>query len=129
GNVLLEAMASGLPVVAAESGPTREVLAAGGGVTTPAGDPEALAAMLVALAADPARRTALAHAGQASAAARSWGRSFDGLLEDYVRVVAEHAAARALERGSEPHPSRTRRVARVRLRARIAARALRREAR
>ena len=33
GNVLLEAMSSGLPVIGAGSGPTRELLAGGGGIT------------------------------------------------------------------------------------------------
>ncbi|HEY0969854.1 MAG TPA: glycosyltransferase family 1 protein, partial [Gemmatimonadales bacterium] len=117
GNVLLEAMASGLPVVAAASGPTREVLGAGGGVTVPATDAGALADTILALAADPARRASLSAAGLASATARSWRRVFDGLLTDYSRVLADHGVAH----GMEPALARSRRPARVRLRARLAA--------
>ncbi len=140
GNVLLEAMASGLPVVAADSGPSREVLGAGGGVTVPVADPDALAETLLSLAADPARRRALAASGLASASARSWRRVFDGLLADYGRVLAEEGVAHGglahggvaqggLAQGGLASPARPGRPARVRIRARIAARALRRQAR
>jgi len=90
GNVLLEAMASGLTVVAADTGPTREVLA-GGGITFPVGDDGALAAALLALAADPARRRAVAAAGLAVAHRRTWSRVFDELVADYLVV---HAGSR-----------------------------------
>jgi phosphatidylinositol alpha 1,6-mannosyltransferase len=89
GNVLLEAMASGLPVVAADVGPTRELLTRGGGVLVPPGDPAALAAAITALAADPARRRSLAAEGLDSARAHSWDRIFDALVADYRRVLAE----------------------------------------
>lgn len=101
GNVLLEAMASGLAVVGADVGPTREVLGDGGGVTFGAGDGTALAAALMALEQSPARRQALAAAGVASARRRSWGRIFDALIADYHGAVARHdptAAARPARR-------------------------------
>jgi len=88
GNVLLEAMASGLPVIAADVGPTRELLAGGGGVTFASGDADALVRAIQSLAADPARRRALAAAGMASAASASWDEIFDGLIADYRRVIA-----------------------------------------
>lgn len=93
GNVLLEAMASGLPVVAADTAPTREVLA-GGGITFPVGDDAALAERIAALDADPARRRLVAQAGLASARRRTWSRVFDELVADYLRVQtgAEEAA-------------------------------------
>jgi phosphatidylinositol alpha 1,6-mannosyltransferase len=87
GNVLLEAMASGLPVIAADVGPTRELLANGGGITFAPGDPSALAAAIESLASDPARRHALATAGATSAAAASWDEIFDALIADYRRVI------------------------------------------
>jgi glycosyltransferase involved in cell wall biosynthesis len=87
GNVLLEAMASGLPIIAADVGPTRELLAGGGGITVPPGDPDALVGAIRSLAADPARRRALATAGIASAASASWDEIFDELIADYRRVI------------------------------------------
>jgi glycosyltransferase involved in cell wall biosynthesis len=81
-------MASGLPVIAADVGPTRELLAGGGGITIPPGDPDALVAAIQSLAADPARRRELAEAGIASAASASWDEIFDELIADYRRVVA-----------------------------------------
>jgi phosphatidylinositol alpha 1,6-mannosyltransferase len=89
GNVLLEAMASGLPVVAADVGPTRELLARGGGVTFAAGDANALAAQIRSLANDPARRRALAAEGLNAAHGSSWERIFDELIADYAKVITE----------------------------------------
>jgi phosphatidylinositol alpha 1,6-mannosyltransferase len=88
GNVLLEAMASGLPVIAADVGPTRELLAAGGGLTVRPGDPRALATAIASLAADPERRAAMAHLGAAYAATCSWDRIFDELVADYRHLIA-----------------------------------------
>jgi glycosyltransferase involved in cell wall biosynthesis len=66
GIVFLEAMAAGLPIVAARAGAAPEVLAGGEcGVLVPPGDPEALAAALDGLLDDPERRATLAQAGLA----------------------------------------------------------------
>ena len=92
GNVLLEAMASGLPVIGADVGPTRELLAAGGGITVPRGDPHALAVAIAGLAADPARRAAIAHDGAIYAATCSWNHIFDDLITEYRAVIAGAAA-------------------------------------
>jgi glycosyltransferase involved in cell wall biosynthesis len=89
GNVLLEAMASGLPVIAADVGPTRELLARGGGVMFPAGDSRALAAQILALASDPPRRHALAAEGLHAAQHCSWDHIFDALIADYRQVSTE----------------------------------------
>ena len=91
GNVLLEAMASGLPVIGADAPATIEVLEPGGGVTFPAGDGTALATTLMQLAADPERRRSLAAAAIANAGGRSWRDIFDHLVRDYMDVVREHA--------------------------------------
>lgn len=52
-NALLEAMSFGLPVVATDVGGNREVISKGGGVLTPPHHPEALAAALTRLIAEP----------------------------------------------------------------------------
>jgi len=93
GNVLLEAMASGVPVIGADVGPTREILAAGGGFTVPRGDAAALASAIDALASDPGRRAALGARGAAYAVQCSWDRIFDELVADY-RGLAQPSAAR-----------------------------------
>jgi glycosyltransferase involved in cell wall biosynthesis len=92
GNVLLEAMASGLPVIAADVGPTRELLANGGGITFPGGDARGLAAQIQALADDPARRQLLARRGLDASQHCSWDRIFDALIADYRQVLTEPPA-------------------------------------
>jgi glycosyltransferase involved in cell wall biosynthesis len=87
GNVLLEAMASGVCVVAAESGPTCELLANRRGVTFPAGDSRALARLILDLADAPDRRTAFAERGLKFARRCTWERVFDELITDYNAVL------------------------------------------
>lgn len=94
GNVLLEAMSSGLPVIGAGSGPTRELLAAGGGITFAPGDAHALATAILTLAADPARRELMVCDGVRYAAACSWNRIFDDLVGEYCDVIAGAEAIR-----------------------------------
>jgi glycosyltransferase involved in cell wall biosynthesis len=94
GNVLLEAMASGLPVIGAASGPTRELLAAGGGITFPPGDSHAMAGAILSLAGDAARRDSIAGDGARYAATCSWGRIFDDLVGAYCDVIAGAGAIR-----------------------------------
>jgi glycosyltransferase involved in cell wall biosynthesis len=92
GNVLLEAMASGLPVVGADVGPTRELLAERTGVTFPAGDAAAMAAAILDLAGAPERRLTMARRGIAFARRCTWDRVFDDLIADYLSV--QHTVAR-----------------------------------
>lgn len=88
GNVLLEAMASGLPIVAADAPPTRELLRDGeSGVLVPSDTGTAMADALVALASDAKRRADLSARGRATAAQHSWDAVFDALLSDYAAVV------------------------------------------
>ena len=95
GNVLLEAMASGLPVVGAAVGPTRELLGNTRGVTFPPGDATAFAARVRELADDPARRAVLAADALSFARTRTWDAVFDELFADYGRVL--HGDAHAFE--------------------------------
>lgn len=83
GNVLLEAMASGLPILAVESGPTRELLATGAGVMVPAGDARELARGIRALADDAGHRARLVAAGYVFARRCSWDAVFDELVDEY----------------------------------------------
>ncbi len=100
GNVLLEAMASGVPVMGADVGPTRELLALGRGWLVPPGDARALATRIAALAAAPdALREAAARAF-AFAATQRWEAVWTALLDNYARVMADHAASRTLPHGA-----------------------------
>ncbi len=95
GNVLLEAMSSGLPVIGAGSGPTREILAGGGGITFTPGDAHGLTTAILSLAADPARREVMARDGVRYAGSCSWNRIFDDLIGQYCDVIAGAGAIKA----------------------------------
>lgn len=91
GNVLLEAMASGVPVVGADVGPTRELLAPDRGWLVPPDDPDALASQLERLvAARPEVRDRAARAF-AFAATQRWEAVWTALFEAYAEAVAAHA--------------------------------------
>lgn len=87
GNVLMESMASGVPIVGAEAGPTRELLGDDRGRIFPEADSAACAAAILALADAPEARRAMAQAGLAYASERSWDAIFDDLVRDYQAVV------------------------------------------
>lgn len=92
GQVLLEAMASGLPVVAADAGPTREVLGGAGGVLVPAADDAGFAAEIRRLAQNPAERSRMGAAALRAASERSWTAVFDDLVRDYNEIALGRAA-------------------------------------
>lgn len=86
-NTLLEAMSAGVPCVASDIPPNREVLAGGeAGLLVPLGDPEALAASLRRLARDPTLGGCLA-----GAARRRVETHYDlgSVAERYIGVYAE----------------------------------------
>lgn len=83
GNVVLEAMASGLPVVAPDEGATTELAHEGTALTYPWGDARALAGRIEWLLRDQLLCRQLRHAGLAVAGARSWDAVWDRLLDDY----------------------------------------------
>ena len=87
GQVVVEAGASGLPVVAVEAGgPASLVEEDRTGLLCPA-DPDRLAAAVLQLAASPLLRRRLGTAGIAAARARSWERAMGQLAEGYGRAL------------------------------------------
>lgn len=85
----LEAMALGVPVVAADAGAVGEV-AGDAALLVPPGDPQALAAGLAAALDDPGVVGRLREAGPARAAAFDW----TGAAEAMLRLYRDAAAAR-----------------------------------
>lgn len=88
-NKAYQALACGTPLVTADTPAARELLTTGiDSVLVPAGDPDALAAALRELAADPARRQAIGAAGRATYEARAseavLGQTWRGLFEELV---------------------------------------------
>ncbi len=96
GNVMLEAMASGTPVIGADVAPTREVLLPDRGWVCTAQDAGAFGDRLIALVDD---RTAL-HSMRARAlrhaSARSWPAVWDTLFADYLSVQRAESGSRAM---------------------------------
>lgn len=86
---VLEAMASGLPVVASDLPATRELLADGGGLLYPIGDVDAMAERIIELARDPGARRRMGAAGRSAAEERrDLEQTIDGheaVLEDVLR--------------------------------------------
>lgn len=79
GLVLLEAMASKLPVIASDAGPVREIVVDGvTGLLVPPGDAGALAEALVKVASDPGIRTEMGKAG------------YDRLVCHFTNAVTAH---------------------------------------
>ena len=97
-NVVLEAMASGLPVVATDAGGARQLVDDGeGGAIVPPGDAAALARALVHYVCSPSEARSAGAFNRAKAAADfSWPASAVKLLAVYRRVVEagrEHRAS------------------------------------
>ena len=91
GQVILEAQASGLPVVAiAAGGPASLIDDRRTGLLC-APDPAVLAERLLELAGSPALRARLAGAARRSVAARTWERALDRLADGYRRAMRDPA--------------------------------------
>jgi glycosyltransferase involved in cell wall biosynthesis len=87
GRVVVEAMASGVPVVASRAGALPEVIGAAGLLVTP-GDANALAAALNDLAIDAVTWCELRRRGLARAAAFTWDAVAAGYLDLYERITS-----------------------------------------
>jgi glycosyltransferase involved in cell wall biosynthesis len=94
GQVIVEAGASGLPVVAvAAGGPASLVEDRRTGLLCPP-DPDRLAAAVLELAAMPLLRSRMGAAAVAAARSRSWARALEQLADGYDRALAEVASRR-----------------------------------
>jgi len=94
GIVLLEAMASGKPIVASDIPGYRAVIDDGAdGLLVPPGDADALAACLADLLRDPARRLRLAAQGRTKAEAFGWDRVTARLDQYYQEILAGRSLA------------------------------------
>ncbi len=95
GLVVLEAMASGLPVIAVAEGGVRDHLRDRvNGLAAPARDAAALAAAIIALADDAALRARLSHGALITAQALDWSREMDRLDASYREVCSDARATR-----------------------------------
>lgn len=89
GLILLEAMASGTPVVASDIPGYRTVLEPGAqGLFVPREDERRLAEAVIALYRDPARREAMGRAGQLRARQYDWGIVAGQVLDFYRELMA-----------------------------------------
>jgi sugar transferase (PEP-CTERM/EpsH1 system associated) len=89
-NTILEAMATGLPVIATDVGGNADLVAHGKtGVLVPAADVAALAGALASLALAPERATSMGAVGRATVEARF---SLSAMVAGYLNLYNEHLA-------------------------------------
>ncbi len=94
GNVLTEAMASGLAVAGFDYAAARQFVRNGeNGLTVPPDQPEALTAAAACLATDPGLRERLRTAAYITVSEQSWDKVIVRFEEDLLSVVAAHRAA------------------------------------
>ena len=90
GNVVLEAMASGLPVVVPDAGGQVDHVRHGeNGLVYAAESQDALAAAVERLVGDPMLRHRLGQAGRAYALTLTWPRILDGLIADWESLLPQ----------------------------------------
>ncbi|HKS05708.1 MAG TPA: glycosyltransferase family 1 protein [Gemmatimonadaceae bacterium] len=88
GLVILEAMSSGIPVIAAPAGGVADHLRDGvNGIAYPAHDVNAFTAAMLSVVSDRAKRDALARGARATAEGLSWEKELDRLDASYREVL------------------------------------------
>ncbi len=95
GNVVLEAMASGLPVVALRAGGVGETVRSGttGILLEPSEPPEALATALIGLVEHPSERRRISESARAYGLSQSWDAIMTSLRLRYQVLVDEFSVA------------------------------------
>jgi glycosyltransferase involved in cell wall biosynthesis len=84
GNVVLEAQASGLPVVASSAGgPGEQMIAGRTGLLCETDDPEEWASAITSIVRDPSRYRAMAGEARAYAVSRRWSEALQPLFAAY----------------------------------------------
>jgi glycosyltransferase involved in cell wall biosynthesis len=91
GQVILEAQASGLPVLAVGAGGPLTLVQDGVSGLLRSADPTAMADGLIELASSPSLRLGLAKAGLSAARERTWDRALERLADGYGRALAGQA--------------------------------------
>jgi glycosyltransferase involved in cell wall biosynthesis len=104
GLPVVEAMASGCPVITSDIAPLREVVG-GAGVHVPVGDGGALARALREVADDGPRRAELRARGLEAARRFSWDETAATVLETYREAAAAVADARRRPARTAPRPA------------------------
>ena len=103
GNVTLEAMAAGLPVVAAAATGSRSLVAEGvTGRLVEAGAVDEFADALAHYCEDEAARRSAGAAGEQASRRYGWDEVNQALVEGYLRVAAAHRSGAATRRGPAP---------------------------
>ncbi len=89
GNVVLEALASGLPVVAVRAGGVGEIVRSGetGILVEPIDPPSQMAGALLGLVDNPSLRREMAEAARAYALTQTWGAIMGRLRDRYLAVA------------------------------------------
>ena len=100
GNVVLEALASGLPVVAIRAGGVGEIVRPGetGILVEPGDAPSVMASALIGLADDPSLRREMAESARAYALTQTWPAIMGRLREHYLAVAGLEEPAVAANR-------------------------------
>jgi glycosyltransferase involved in cell wall biosynthesis len=94
GNVVLEALASGLPAVVVDRGGPQDLVQPGvSGFIARANDISDIADRVELLLRDPALRARMGEAGRASALERDWSAINGRLIRSYRALLDEHAPA------------------------------------
>jgi phosphatidylinositol alpha 1,6-mannosyltransferase len=107
GNVVLEAEASGVPVIVSGSGGPRENMLDGRtGVVCEGADPAVWADTVAALARDRERRAAMSAAAREYATSRSWEKALQPLFRAYREVTANDAAELQVRHPQRDPPGR-----------------------